>query len=233
MKRLTAVVAVVLFGTVGAAVATTIVSSVVGPDGIVHACRGKHTGLLRAVPAATTCLSWEEPLEWNEQGPPGPAGAPGADGSPGPPGPPGEPGAAGPPGQGTLLNAYSTRSFKVIRDEELHTVATLTLPPGTHVVLASVELHNQTFASTTGTFQHAGVADATCGLRLHSASVMLAPYQEPGSTGVISLMDPDSAASMREATVACRIDFRPGGTQPQVVASAQVAAFDVDTLANQ
>ena len=81
------------------------------PDGVIHACYGKWTGLLRIVEPGRKCFSFEVPISWNQSGPPGPAGATGSvgangvdgvDGAPGPEGPPGPQGPQGiqgPPGQ--------------------------------------------------------------------------------------------------------------------------------------
>jgi hypothetical protein len=59
----------------------------------IHACRHKVTGRVRIVAAAATCRASEEPVSWNEQGPPGPEGPAGPPGPTGPSGPKGEPGA--------------------------------------------------------------------------------------------------------------------------------------------
>jgi hypothetical protein len=98
MKRLVLVSLALLFGTAGIALGTAVVGSIVGQDGVIHACRGKYTGLLRGVPAGTQCFSWEEALDWNQQGRPGEQGAVGPVGPLGPAGPPGPAGETGPPG---------------------------------------------------------------------------------------------------------------------------------------
>jgi hypothetical protein len=73
----------------------------------IHACIKSTGGQLRVVEADQECLSSEQPLVWNvegpqgEQGPVGPAGPqgePGTDGAAGAPGPAGPAGPAGPPG---------------------------------------------------------------------------------------------------------------------------------------
>ncbi|MGH3116911.1 MAG: hypothetical protein ACRDQ2_07315, partial [Gaiellales bacterium] len=98
MKKFVLVAFALLVGTAGVAVAANVVGSIVGDDGVIHACRGKHTGLLRGVPAGTRCFSWEEALEWNQQGQPGEPGPRGAAGLRGDPGPQGERGQEGPQG---------------------------------------------------------------------------------------------------------------------------------------
>jgi hypothetical protein len=76
--------------------------------GVIHSCKHKSTGQLRAVADPTRCRKSERPLSWNAVGPAGPQGPAGAAGDPGTPGPAGPAGPAGPkgdPGAGlTSLN---------------------------------------------------------------------------------------------------------------------------------
>jgi hypothetical protein len=73
--------------------------------GVIHSCKHKSTGQLRAVVDPTRCRKSERPLSWNAAGPAGPAGPPGAAGPQGDLGPPGPAGPKGDPGTGlTSLN---------------------------------------------------------------------------------------------------------------------------------
>jgi hypothetical protein len=79
--------------------------------GVIHSCKHRSTGQLRAVADPGNCRRSERSLSWNAvgpagpQGPPGPQGDSGAAGAAGPPGPPGPPGPKGEPGPGlTSLN---------------------------------------------------------------------------------------------------------------------------------
>jgi hypothetical protein len=86
----------VLLGT-GAVAADAADSS----PGVIYACSLRGAGIVRVVPAGTTCFNSETPLQWNVTGPQGPAGPPGVAGPAGPAGavgPVGPAGAVGPAG---------------------------------------------------------------------------------------------------------------------------------------
>jgi len=76
--------------------------------GVIHACKHRSTGQLRAVLDPSRCRKSERRLSWSvtgPAGPQGPAGEPGAAGAAGPPGPPGPAGPKGDTGPGlTSLN---------------------------------------------------------------------------------------------------------------------------------
>jgi hypothetical protein len=73
--------------------------------GVIHSCKHKSTGQLRAVADPTRCRKSERPLSWNAVGPAGPQGPAGAPGESGPAGPAGPAGPKGDPGTGlTSLN---------------------------------------------------------------------------------------------------------------------------------
>jgi large repetitive protein len=68
---------------------------------VIHSCKHRSTGQLRAVLDPGRCRKSERPLSWSVTGPvgpQGPAGAPGEAGAAGAAGPPGPPGPAGPAG---------------------------------------------------------------------------------------------------------------------------------------
>ena len=73
-------------------------------ENVINACVNKRTGAVRIVSQPGKCKRAEDPLSWNQTGPPGeqgPVGLPGPkgeQGSVGPAGPQGEQGPAGPPG---------------------------------------------------------------------------------------------------------------------------------------
>jgi hypothetical protein len=77
------------------------IASIPGPDGAIHGCYTKLAGVLRLVDSNAGCLLTEDPIEWNQQGPPGPPGPKGDKGDQGPQGP------AGAPGQGGAIGAYA------------------------------------------------------------------------------------------------------------------------------
>ncbi len=58
-----------------------------GDDGVViHGCYERNNGILRIVGGPSECRPSEEPIFWNQTGPPGPQGAKGETGTQGPPG---------------------------------------------------------------------------------------------------------------------------------------------------
>jgi hypothetical protein len=65
------------------------VSSIPGPDGVIHGCYQKTKGNLRLVPAGKRCSKGEKAIVFNQQGPPGTRGTSGTPGTPGTPGAPG------------------------------------------------------------------------------------------------------------------------------------------------
>jgi hypothetical protein len=70
-------------------------------DDVVYGCYNRKTGLLRVVEGQYDCRRSENPISWNQVGPPGergPSGLAGPRGDAGPPGPKGEPGLQGPAG---------------------------------------------------------------------------------------------------------------------------------------
>jgi hypothetical protein len=70
---------------------------VAAKDSVIHACVGP-AGLVRIVPAATTCSAREYAQDWNVTGPAGPTGPQGPAGLSGPTGPQGIAGPSGPTG---------------------------------------------------------------------------------------------------------------------------------------
>jgi hypothetical protein len=81
------------------------VSSIPGPDGVIHGCYKKRGGSLRLVPAGKRCSRRERSIAFNQTGPRGPRGAgtrgsQGSRGFPGSPGATGAKGEQGPPGPG-------------------------------------------------------------------------------------------------------------------------------------
>ncbi len=70
-----------------------------GNDAQIHSCVTKVGGVVRIIPATSSCIALtEDPLDWNIQGIQGPAGPTGRRGAPGPQGPAGPPGPPGPIG---------------------------------------------------------------------------------------------------------------------------------------
>jgi hypothetical protein len=76
--------------------------------GVIHSCKHRSTGQLRAVLDPSRCRKSERPLSWNAVGPAGAQGPVGPHGDPGPPGPEGPAGPAGPKGEaGTGLTSLN------------------------------------------------------------------------------------------------------------------------------
>jgi hypothetical protein len=57
-----------------------VMSSMCFADNVIHGCVGKLTGNLRVVSSTSKCLSIENPISWNIQGPPGLQGVQGLPG---------------------------------------------------------------------------------------------------------------------------------------------------------
>ena len=102
-----AVAAALLVAMASTALAAAVVTSIIGPDGIIHGCYKAQNGQLRVVPAGEACGPSELAIQWNQTGPqgpqgiqgvPGPTGATGAQGVPGPTGATGPQGVPGPTG---------------------------------------------------------------------------------------------------------------------------------------
>ena len=68
--------AIVAAGAAAAVTASVAWAAIPGDDGTISACYGPK-GLLRVVDSAADCLPAEQPLSWNQQGPPGPSTASG------------------------------------------------------------------------------------------------------------------------------------------------------------
>jgi hypothetical protein len=59
------------------------VSSIPGPDGVIHGCYAKRRGNLRLVPSGRRCTRSERAIAFMEMGPPGPKGSRGSQGAKG------------------------------------------------------------------------------------------------------------------------------------------------------
>lgn len=97
--RAAALVAVAVAVVTGAAMVQGASSQ--SEPGVIHSCKHRSTGQLRAVVDPSRCRKSERPLSWNVAGPAGPQGPAGAQGEPGaagPAGPSGPQGPLGPPG---------------------------------------------------------------------------------------------------------------------------------------
>lgn len=86
------------------------------PSNVIHACKNKKTGALRVVGATAKCHTGESPLEWNQQGP------------------------AGLPGTPAPSNGYHVQGFVWLMDTTPKTIASLTLPAGSYLLLGHAEL---------------------------------------------------------------------------------------------
>jgi hypothetical protein len=72
------------------------VSSIPGPDDVIHGCYRTRTGGLRVVAATRRCTKGEKAIAFNQRGVPGPPGTTGGAGAPGIPGARGDQGPQGP-----------------------------------------------------------------------------------------------------------------------------------------
>jgi hypothetical protein len=76
------------------------VSSIAGPDGVIHGCYGKQKGNLRVIRVGGKCGKGEKAISFNQVGRRGLSGLQGVPGTPGAPGSPGATGERGPQGPG-------------------------------------------------------------------------------------------------------------------------------------
>src|ERR1035437_1806652 len=83
------------------------ISSIPGPDGVIHGCYQKNKGTLRVVPSKKKCLKSELALQWNQQGKPGAPGLAGATGPGGATGQNGSNGTSGTNGAPGTARAYA------------------------------------------------------------------------------------------------------------------------------
>jgi hypothetical protein len=77
------------------------ITSIIGPDGVIHGCYQNKKGTLRIVKAGAKCLKSEKAIAWNQKGS---AGRPGLQGAKGDTGATGAQGAQGQAGQDLTFN---------------------------------------------------------------------------------------------------------------------------------
>jgi hypothetical protein len=129
---------------IGVALAATAVSvtyaSIPDSNGVIHACynpsRAAHTGgaSLAILDAdAASCAKKDVAISWSQQGPQGEKGDPGPQGPQGPQGP------AGPAGAGTAYTNHGGLP-QAIGEGLTQTVASVTVPPGSYTISATVRL---------------------------------------------------------------------------------------------
>ncbi|GAA1712331.1 hypothetical protein GCM10009745_70630 [Kribbella yunnanensis] len=80
------VVAALVISTAMVAGTLSVASAIGGPDTKIYACKGNTTGLLRVVPAGTSCLPTESRMDWDQKGEKGDIGPAGPRGPQGPAG---------------------------------------------------------------------------------------------------------------------------------------------------
>lgn len=131
-------------------------AAIPGPEGIIHGCYNKRTGVLRVIDTAAhgKCKRGESELNWMEVGPPGPRGGGG------PRGLRGETGATGPTGPVGPSNAYTAGETSAVSltGGQAREVLKLGLPAGDYAVTASVEIANEDD-------KHGGTEAAECALK--------------------------------------------------------------------
>jgi hypothetical protein len=108
--------------------------------GAIHACVRKGSHLLYT----DRCKKGDKKLSWNRAGRRGPRGATGSEGAPGPEGPPGPQGVPGLEGPSSGYSTYQQRAVGIpIPNDNLgHTVASLTIPAGSYMVIAKTTVQN-------------------------------------------------------------------------------------------
>lgn len=142
-RRIALVAAGILAGSASVAFAT---GHVIGANNTIDGCHGRLTGILRVIDkqAGQSCLAFESPISWNQQGPKGDQGPQGIQGERGQQGLQGEQGPPGPKGERGPSNAYAHFSgssaptrlapFPGAR------VASIRVPKGRYVVFAKAQL---------------------------------------------------------------------------------------------
>jgi hypothetical protein len=160
------------------------ISSIPGPDGVIHACYQKTKGSLRVVPAGTRCLKSERALAFNQQGIPGPRGSQGLQGlqgSQGSQGSQGLQGSQGPQGIAGTARAYAqvfkdapsyyaprTKGFTGTPSRPATGVYCLTVDPATGIdpttdtAVAGVEWGNTASTSNIGFVEVRGFNTGDC-----------------------------------------------------------------------
>jgi hypothetical protein len=98
----------------------------------IHACGKKGSHALYT----GRCKKGDRKLSWNRLGPPGPKGATGARG------PTGAQGLTGPQGPSNGFSAYNLGPASIPQDNAAHTVASLTVPAGSYMVIGKALIYN-------------------------------------------------------------------------------------------
>ena len=190
--------------------------SMVGPDGVIHACYSKNMDVapvLLATPG-TSCPAGYAALSFNQQGPKGdkgdkgdqgetgPQGAPGATGpqgapgATGPQGPKGDTGPAGPAGGAALYAVSSTDEHAITTP---FTVLSKALPAGKYAVTAAVLVENRA---------EANLRLATCALSQGQYHTVFLPGPdkdyEPTSESLSLVGTFDAGASGATLSLSCQ-----------------------------
>ncbi len=124
-------------------------AAIPGPAGIIHGCYSRHGGQLRVINTSThaRCRRREVELNWSETGPPGPRGGGGPrglrgfTGARGATGPAGTAGGVGPQGPSNAYAASETNAVTLAASGR--SVLSLSVPAGSYVVTASVDIANE------------------------------------------------------------------------------------------
>jgi hypothetical protein len=153
MKRNRIVIAAATLAVVagGTAASAAVLAGPIDSSGVIHACyypatsSGSHRVVLQN--AGRRCPSGTTAIKWNQQGPRGLPGQPGQQGQSGPPGPKGDKGDQGLPGVSHLFTyvrifAEGTGPQIAPSGSSFQPVGSLTLPAGTYMVDATVDVEN-------------------------------------------------------------------------------------------
>src|SRR5713226_3923963 len=189
-------------------------------SGTINGCFQKNNGQLRVIdpsstskdPNSSTCRPDEQPISWNQIGPPG------APGPPGPTGPPGEPGPRGP------SDAFFNRGPDTALTPAPQIMAHLALPAGDYVLTASLRATN-----SSGSISTFFCDLATPNQVAESIADVLAAHDRDAGAAPMAIDSADSLAAPGTATLRCA-SIR--GNE-QAVREVRLVATQVGTLHTQ
>lgn len=197
-------VALAAVGLIGAAGGAVAIATGGGSGDVIHACKGKLTGNLRAVSSPDKCRRSERPLSWNKQGPQGPQG---------------ETGPGGP------SNAFTkTESQQRVANANVELVA-LELPPGAYTVTASMFAFN---ASDTGRRLACRVSGGTAPPTGYEQIVPLSGTADAETFSFTTALTVPSTDPTTTVSLDCVLLNSPG--DDVIVSNPNLTAIQVETL---
>jgi hypothetical protein len=208
-------------------------ASIPDTGGVIHGCYD-NKGALRVIDsAASACKNGETALDWNQTGPQGPTGPigpqgpQGAQGAQGPQGPPGQSGAqgpAGPPGSpGTATVFVTRRTGDVILNTSGVQVMSLSVPAGSYLISAQVQLFN-----FDGDFQ-----TATCSLSTGDQVQARLGSLGDAHTTAVPLVDAATFATSATISVTCAAFKGTSGDGDQPGNKSTLTATEVSSVVSE